>query len=441
VTDADLEGVSLDKSNHSVVGGQPHSDDERAINESLVNETNLSSKRLRKKGTASADTQKKDEKPDRSERNKAKVATLIISFPPSYPQRGVPTFTLRGAGLASSGSSLRSDLIAEMVSIAKGATQSAENVFATLGVAQSAKFLYDISDCFRCRTLQYWGAKAQTPAPENTAMIGKTTTEGSTKALKWGESDAASDIGLDIDDMVDKEAISADARTSFQSLTNLISDKKSPVSKQKHKQDKKFEQNVEPSSKATEIIEPLAYCVPCPPSSGFAMSSSGLLVTFGGAILLPRPSRAVSDVQSAANNASKDGEKKTWALNIYPKSYADLLLRQREREFYMSEDAINDVAKAKQSTRKQKPSKQSIIHSSSGGSIVDMASNSFSFDGLDEVDILSENYSDDGKSNRSSGIDDSSDADGSNCRESGSNESSPPVCEVPEGKACNSNLM
>jgi len=74
----------------------------------------------------------------------------------------------------------------------------------------------------------------------------------------------------------------------------------------------------------TDIIDPLAYRVPSPACSGICWSSRGVLVCFGGAVLtLPC---------TAEQEKGKDLTESAVHFPNYPKSLADMLIQERNRE-------------------------------------------------------------------------------------------------------------
>ena len=357
------------------------------------------------------DKEKKlNDRSDRGERAKHRSAALIISFPPNYPATGFPTFTLRSGGLASSSSSLRSDIIAELASIAKGATLNItiaddQEVRETL---TASKLLFDVAECFRCRTLQYWGVRINIPITKgansktNTTLMSSQTSfasGGSSVVNGHGQSGTSpsrpsrtgsfGDIGLDLDGSSDMTPplpgsdISLPVEVGKEHLRPSELGESPPRSmnlsveseqRQRISGDVMYDgfdgdkpnsvgddtegkalENA-PYSKATEVIDPHAYYVPCPASSGAIFSPSGMLLTFGGAKIvikkyggeLPlddsasKPTEAESNELNLDSSINADLSGVRGAQNLFPKSYADMLLRQREREFYESEKSTVD---------------------------------------------------------------------------------------------------
>ena len=358
---------------------------------------------------------------DRIERNKAKNAALIISFPPNYPQSGYPTFTLRSGGLASSSSSLRSDIIAELASIAKGSTlrvSTAPNGEDVKEQLTPTKLLFDVAECFRSRTLQYWGVKVNVPpakfiasAPTQMTQIPGQISLASADSsvfsngrspMRARASESFGDVGLNIDGSPEPSMQmmlpGADGFQGRQSnpIQHSLSSTPPPAahkliveSEQRRRiggddmydgigvdtekagiADKDGEQGgadgVVAYSKATEVIDPMAYYVPCPASSGGFFAPSGALMTFGGAkfVIRSAPKSDIDNVPVLSVDPEAippepsdivdervvvdDGDKdvllggSNFVQNMYPKSYADMLLRQREREFYESEKTAED---------------------------------------------------------------------------------------------------
>lgn len=431
-----------------------------------------------KTGGLSEKEKRLNERADRIERGKAKNAALIISFPPNYPQIGFPTFTLRSGGLASSSSSLRSDIIAELAAIAKGST-----VRVTIGSTgqeikeelTSTKLLFDVAECFRCRTLQYWGVKVNIPPSKFVAQMpsqatyfsGDSSVRSPSRAFRG--SGSFGDIGLDIDGLSDNVASLAcinaivDASGSIPEQPiegNTAAFRKSPtvvvVAESEHRRriggDDMYDGNIdadkqsrdgdqEPGiaySKATMVIDPMAYYVPCPASSGGYFAPSGALMTFGGAKFVVKTGSKIAvetggmptiktdsdnrtgsaEKRDDANITNEDAESVRFMQNMYPKSYADMLLRQREREFYESEKMAEDE-RGKLNNRDEEPgttqrnisgdnpNSRPIVKSSSGVFFVDHNLNS------DTSDSDRENTEDESietGSGASSGSDESEDA-------------------------------
>lgn len=356
---------------------------------------------------------------DRIERSKAKNAALIISFPPNYPQSGYPTFTLRSGGLASSSSSLRSDIIAELASIAKGSTlKVSAGPSGEDGKEQltPTKLLFDVAECFRSRTLQYWGVKVnvpptkfiasapnqmtQLPSQVSLASADSSVFSNSRSPMRARGSGSHGDLGLNIDGspeptmqtMMFPEAEGFPGRHSNPVQHSLsitpppTANKLSVESEQRRRiggddmydgigldtekigvgekdGDQGGADGVVAYSKATEVIDPMAYYVPCPASSGGFFAPSGALMTFGGAKFVIRPaSKSDGDSVPALTVDTEMHQPEqadtagvglavadedvlggsNFVQNMYPKSYADMLLRQREREFYESEKTAED---------------------------------------------------------------------------------------------------
>jgi hypothetical protein len=313
-----------------------------------------------------------------------------------------------------------------------------------------AKLLFAVAECFRCRTLQYWGVKVSLPPAKAIASAPSTSSsnhyipgslgqagsgsalfllqQGQSRSPRMHHSVSSGDLGLDLDGSLSLTPpplgieLGGDATppplgeeldqasdamggsgsgpgsrspsgglgglglTSPSSLNNL-----SGVEEQRRRNggdvmydkdeaekavdgnaggiDKDTDQPVEGAvaySKATEVIDPLAYYVPCPASSGGFFAPSGALMTFGGARFQIRvlakgaadgsdplcvDTDAGGDAHAGGNGYAQEehaiaegnnGNGNNFAQNLYPKSYADMLLRQREREFYESEKTAED---------------------------------------------------------------------------------------------------
>ena len=281
----------------------------------------------------------------------------------------------------------------------------------------------DVANCFRCRTLQFWGAKppsvASKQAIANSELsnqslnsINAHSVHGSFQVLNHQQEhrravlspSTAGDVGLDIDgdetdnnfdSGVHKLVLSASHEMLEEQQDNSvdIEFKESFVETSsdyytRQSAEKKLNSGLNGGSKSTtlyskttEVIEPQAYYVPCPVTSGGFFTSCGKLVLFGGAKLYSTDNGLmetgtlsiitddkVLDELSHQHEREAPNTKSIWVKNTYPKSYADMLLRLREREFYLSENIENKNEKGenKQSNKRNKKKRDHVVKSSSG---------------------------------------------------------------------------
>ena len=263
------------------------------------------------------------------------LPTILYTHRQRFPTQRVPSFTVRGADVGHFAASLSAELAAVAAAALQPPSSSSSSSSGASG-APRAGFLLAIARCFCNRVSQLWSHQLQRDhrgTPDTPFSPGPASLD----ATPWATSGGSGEANPVAAARLLEVHVTADGDES----------RPKPWGSGEFDEAMLAAGNGSGGAAPADFIDPLAYRIPSPASSGAVFSPLGVLLCFGGATLhLPKdtPKHTTAAATAPTPTSAPTPTAPAAQPTEYPKSLADYLVQARMR----AEQAATQAALAEE---------------------------------------------------------------------------------------------